>query len=96
MDNIRKSIRFLLRNERGDSKWVETLVVGRVKVRSSTQDEDDYHGRYKVGLTLEWQDVKKEVLVTLNDRSDMDFPLLIGRNFLSDDFLVDVDLDRDD
>jgi hypothetical protein len=28
--------------------------------------------------------------VTLNDRTDMEFPLLIGRNFLRDDFLVDV------
>jgi hypothetical protein len=41
-------------------------------------------------LTLRWKDFEKEVLVTLNDRTDMEYPLLIGRNFLRGDFLVDV------
>jgi hypothetical protein len=36
-------------------------------------------------------DFEKKVLVTLNDRTDMEFPLLIGRNFLRGDFLVDVE-----
>jgi hypothetical protein len=35
------------------------------------------------------------VLVTLNDRTSMDYPLLVGRNFLHGDFLVDVDMDKD-
>jgi len=30
------------------------------------------------------------VLVTLNDRTDMEYPLLVGRNYLRGDFLVDV------
>jgi hypothetical protein len=44
-----------------------------------------------VRLALQWKDFSKEVLVTLNDRTDMTYPLLIGRNFLQGDFLVDVD-----
>jgi hypothetical protein len=36
------------------------------------------------------------VLVTLNDRADLDYPLLVGRNFLFDDFVVDVSLDNHD
>jgi hypothetical protein len=92
--NVGKPIRFLLKNEDGESQWVETLVAARVQMRSSVQDQGDYHGRYKVLLTLQWEDVKKEVLVTLNDRTNMDYPLLIGRNFLRDDFLVDVDVDN--
>jgi hypothetical protein len=96
LQNIGKSIRFLLKNEEGDSEWVETLVAGRVRVRSSAQNNGDYHGRYKVRLTLQWEEVEKEVLVTLNDRADMDYPLLIGRNFLRHDFLVDVDVASDD
>ncbi len=94
-DNVGKPIRVLIKNEKGDEAWVDSVVASRVRVRSSVQDEDDYHGRYKVVLPLEWNGVKKEVLVTINDRTDMDYPLLIGRNFLRGDFLVDVDVDRD-
>jgi hypothetical protein len=94
--NIGKSIRILIKNEKGDEAWVNAVIAGRVRVRSSVQQEDDYHGRYKVLLPLEWNGVKKEVLVTLNDRTDMDYPLLIGRNFLRRDFLVDVDVDNAD
>ena len=32
-------------------------------------------------------------MVTLKDREKMKYPLLLGRNFLKDDFLVDVNLD---
>lgn len=94
LDNIGKPIRFQIKNEKGDKAWIETVVAGRVKVRSSVQKEDDYHGRYKVRLPLEWKGFKKEVLVTINDRTDMAYPLLIGRNFLRDDFLVDVSIDN--
>jgi len=94
--NIGKTIRILIKNEKGDEAWVDAVIAGRVRVRSSVQQDDDYHGRYKVLLPLEWNGVKKEVLVTLNDRTDMDYPLLIGRNFLRGDFLVDVDVDSAD
>lgn len=94
--NIGKPIRVLIKNEKGDQAWVDAVVAGRVQVRSSVQSEDDYHGRYKVRLPLEWNGVKKEVLVTINDRTDMAYPLLIGRNFLRGDFLVDVDHDSAD
>jgi len=95
-DNVGKSIRFRIANEEGESEWIETTVASRVRMRSSVQDDGDYHGRYKVRLQLECNGVKKRVLVTLNDRSGMEYPLLIGRNFLRKDFLVDVDINNDD
>jgi hypothetical protein len=94
LDNIGRSIRFLIKNEAGESDWIETTIAGVVRVRSSALKEGEYDRRYKVRLTLEWGGVRKEVLVTLNDRTDMNYPLLVGRNFLRHDFLVDVDLDR--
>jgi hypothetical protein len=96
LDNIGKSIRFLVANDEGESEWVETIVAGRVRIRNSAQNDGAYHGRYKVRLTLQWQGFKKEVFVTLTDRAGMEYPLLLGRNFLRDDFLVDVSLDSDD
>jgi hypothetical protein len=43
-----------------------------------------------VYLTISRQGVEKRVLVNLNDRSAMKFGLLLGRNWLESDFLVDV------
>lgn len=94
--NVGKPIRVLIANEKGDEAWVDAVIAARVRVRSSVQDEDDYHGRYKVLLPLEYNGVKKEVLVTINDRTNMEYPLLIGRNFLRGDFVVDVDVDNQD
>jgi hypothetical protein len=96
LKNIGKTIRFLIKNEQGQSEWVETTIASVVRVHSSALKEGDFDRRYKVRLTLQWDEVRKEVLVTLNDRTAMDYPLLVGRNFLRHDFLVDVDIDNRD
>jgi hypothetical protein len=87
-ENIGKKIRFRMKNHKGESQWLESRVEEIGVVRTSEQEET----RYKVLLTLLWNDVKKQVLVTLNDRSHMKYPMLLGRNFLEGDFVVDVDL----
>ncbi len=91
-DNIGKPIHFLVRNKAGAAEWIATKIVDYVMVRTSKHDD----WRYVVRLGLKWNDVQKEVSVTLNDRAKMRFPILLGRNFLSDEFLVDVRLDRSD
>jgi len=88
--NVGKTARFLLRDKDGKTKWAEAIIAAAVRVKSSSLRSGEYDHRYKVRLTLQWKDFRKEVLVTLNDRTDMDYPLLIGRNFLAGDFLVDV------
>ena len=93
--NVGKSVRFLLKGSDGKTQWVEGIVADAVRVKSSSLKSGEVDHRYKVRLTLQWKDVRKEVLVTLNDRTSMEYPLLIGRNFLQGDFLVDVDLDKD-
>jgi hypothetical protein len=90
MENIGKTVRFLIQGKNGKSDWVETTIAGAVRVKSSVFKNGEFDRRYKVRLTLRWKDVEKEVLVTLNDRTDMAYPVLIGRNFLRGDFLVDV------
>ena len=93
--NVGKSVRFLLKSGDGKTQWVEGIVADAVRVKSSSLKSGEVDHRYKVRLTLQWKDVRKEVLVTLNDRTSMEYPLLIGRNFLQNDFVVDVDLDKD-
>jgi hypothetical protein len=88
--NVGKTIRFQLKDASGKTKWIEAKIAQAVRVKSSTLKVGEYDQRYKVRLTLQWKDFKKKVLVTLNNRTDMEFPLLIGRNFLRNDFVVDV------
>ena len=46
--------------------------------------------RVYVELTVIFEGRKKRVLANLNDRSHLDFPLLLGRNWLEGDYVVDV------
>lgn len=87
--NVGKNIRFLVRNDEGETEWIETQIASAVRIRTAAANKFDR--RYKVPLKLQWEGFTKEVLVTLNDRNDMAYPLLIGRNFLRGDFLVDVE-----
>jgi hypothetical protein len=90
-DNVGKRVRVLIKNPDGDEEWITTKIVDHVTVRTTTKDDE----RYKVQLKLRWQGVEKQVLVTLKDREKMKYPLLVGRNFLRGDFLVDVNLEAD-
>jgi hypothetical protein len=92
--NRGKSIRFLVKNQKGKGEWIETTIADVVLVKSSTLPSGDLERRYKVRLSLRLDGRRKEVLVTLTDRTDMEYPLLIGRNFLRGDFVVDVDKDN--
>ncbi len=95
-DNVGKKIRFLVINDDGQEEWLEARIVKAVRIKSSVFDDGEFDHRYKVPLTFEWNGFRKDVLVTLNDRTNMEFPLLIGRNFLRGDFLVDVDQNSND
>ena len=93
--NVGKNIRFLVMNNEGKEQWLEGKIVNAVRIKSSVFGDGEYDHRYKVRLTFEWNGFRKEVLVTLNDRANMEYPLLIGRNFLHGDFLVDVEMTDD-
>lgn len=90
-ENVGKKIRFCIKNDRGEIEWLERKIIEISVIKTSEQEEQ----RYKVRLTLNCLDVKKRVLVSLNDRSHMTYPVLLGRNFLQGDFVVDVDLEED-
>jgi hypothetical protein len=89
-ENIGKPVRFLVKKNDGEDLWVESKIVDHVRIRTSEKEDE----RYKVRLRLRWEDVEKKVVATLNDRQNMKYPMLLGRNFLRDDFLVNVSLDN--
>jgi hypothetical protein len=91
--NVGKRIRFLMRDGDKKSDWIETKIASCATIMTA---DDQESLRYEVRLTFEYHGVEKEVLVTLNDRADLDYPMLIGRNYLLDDFVVDVSLENND
>jgi hypothetical protein len=88
-ENIGKPVRLLVKNDEGQSHWIKSTIADHVTVKTAARADE----RYKVPLYFRWGDVQKKVLVTLNDRQHMAYPLLLGRNFLKGDFLVDVALE---
>jgi hypothetical protein len=88
-ENIGKEIRLKVTNHEGMSQWIKSIVDCCTKVRTS----DNVEQRYKVPVAFRWNDLERMVLVTLNNRAKMTYPLLLGRNFLEKDFVVDVALD---
>ena len=95
VDNIGKVIRFQISNGDDKKQWLTSKISGYVIIKTSDNTKEKER-RYKVPLTFRWKHMEKEVLVTLNNRKHMEYPLLLGRNFLRGDFLVDVELDSDD
>ena len=91
-ENIGKPVRVLVKNHDGGEQWLESKIAAHVKVRTSNKQDE----RYKVPLKLRVDDVEKKVLVTLNDREKMKYPLLLGRNFLVGDFVVHISVDGKD
>ena len=90
--NSGKNARILLKDSSGNQQWIEATIVGYAGVRNASGTR----GRYRVRLILTCSGVTKETLVSLNDRSGLKYPLLLGRDFLKDDFIVDVNRDNPD
>lgn len=85
-ENIGKWVRLRVENLRGEEAWVETRIADYSEVRSANGAEY----RYRVRLPLRLDGIEKEAIVNLNDRSRMTYRMLLGRDFLAGDFVVDV------
>lgn len=80
------TVHFSLVGADGERVPVRRPVAKIDTVRSAAGSEE----RVFVELTLQHGDLTKSVLVNLKDRSHMTYPLLLGRNWIADDYLVDV------
>ncbi len=89
-DNIGKKIAVTLVNGKGEKKRLQTTIVDALQVRNAQGVEV----RYMIPLTLRWHGIDKTIKVNLRDRSAMTYKLLIGRDWLSKDFIVDVDINK--
>lgn len=80
------TVRFALVGADGERVTMRRPVAKIDTIRSAAGSER----RVFVELTLQHEDLTKSVLVNLKDRSHMTYPLLLGRNWIEDDYLVDV------
>jgi len=88
----KKWVKFILVDREGNSTAeIEKRVVKIVPIKRHGMEDQK---RYAVKMKIMMGDKAQLVLVTLADRSRFDFPVLIGRNFLRGEYLVDVELEH--
>ncbi len=71
----------------GEKVQLEERLKRKVLIK---QSEGDNERRYVVKLWLTLGETRSQVEVTLSDREVFEYPLLVGRNFLTDTVIVDV------
>ena len=86
--------------ERDGKEWVRFVIVkGKkeytierkvIKTVLIKRHGTESQNRYVVKMRIILGKVSRLISVTLNDRDDYKYPVLIGRNFLRDFFIVDV------
>ena len=91
-ENVGKAINFLTISTDGKYKRM-TAEIAKVQSVVNAQGREK---RYMVRLTLAASGIRKSILVNLRDRSTMKHKLLVGRDWLAEDFLVDVELAKED
>jgi hypothetical protein len=69
-------------------EWIEAPVERRVRVIQATNGEGD--SRPVISLLMTLGPIRENVEFTLNDRSHLSYPVLLGRRFLLDIALIDV------
>ncbi len=82
-------------NSKGHTNFKSNDIIfenySRTKVKSSNGFKEN---RFKIKSEVEFFGKIYKINLTLSTRGDMKFPVLIGRQFLSKKFLVDVDLEN--
>ena len=85
--NIGKVIYFTLENEDG-LQWRTSAIVRNVTRIKNSQGVER---RYKVPLRVGWDTINKTIDVNLRDRSKMKYKLLVGRDWLAREVVVDLE-----
>lgn len=80
-------VRFTTLTERGGEITLEQPRVRHVRIKG---EGDDYERRPVVMLDIQIGSVRQKIEVSLTDRENYHYPLLIGRNFLRDHAVIDV------
>jgi hypothetical protein len=91
LKNVGKQATFTTINEQGKESILHKPISDITKVNNAQGIEY----RYMVKMDIIWKEQRKRIDINLRDRSSMKYKLLIGRDWLSGDFLVDVEPGED-
>lgn len=80
-------VSFSVKNHKGEITMIEKPVDRIAKIKRHFGEQQE---RYVVKLGICLGSIYREEDVTLVDRSGFNYQLLVGRNFLRDDFLIDT------
>ncbi len=80
-------VRFVCIDGKKKEHTLERKVLKTVLIKRHGEDSQD---RYVVNMRIVLGNVSQLIPVNLNDRESYIYPVLIGRNFLRDYFIVDV------
>ncbi|KPK12797.1 MAG: hypothetical protein AMJ68_00695 [Acidithiobacillales bacterium SG8_45] len=83
----REWVSFSVKNHKGEIAMIEKPVDRIAKIKRHFGEQQE---RYVVKLGICLGSVYREEDVTLVDRSGFNYQLLVGRNFLKGDFLIDA------
>lgn len=83
----KRYVQFTLLDDQGVEVPQELRLRRRVLIKQQVGEPER---RYVVRMWVNLGGVRSRIDVNLSDREDFEFPLLVGRNFLVDNFIVDV------
>jgi hypothetical protein len=85
--NGKQWIKFTVKNENGQLITLERKVIRMVKIKRHF-GEAQRRAVIRLGVCL--ANTYKEIEVNIIDRSGLNYQMLIGRNYLAGDFLIDT------
>ncbi len=83
----KRYVRFTLFDDKGEPLPQELRLRRQVLIKQQVGEPER---RFVVRMWLTLGEQRSRIDVNLSDREDFEFPLLVGRNFLVDSFIVDV------
>jgi hypothetical protein len=92
-DNIEvngEEVSFVLLDEVHEAYNGKTIVMPLYKIKNVKSSNGEVQLRASIKVTVKFFGKKYKTIISLTNRADMKYPMLIGRKFLSNKFLVDV------
>lgn len=83
-------VHFCLLDEVHDSYHGKRMSIPLYKVKKVKSSNGEIELRPSIKVSVEFMGKTYISIISLTNRSDMKFPMLIGRRFLKDKFIVDV------
>ncbi len=83
-------VHFCLLDEVHESYHGKRMSMPLYKVKKVKSSNGEIQLRPSIKVTVDFFGKKYKSIISLTNRADMKFPMLIGRRFLKDRFLVDV------